>query len=100
MNQERAAAEANIAMMTKMLSICREKTVSKRHTADALSSSEKRDFQNCILKFFETPNHVMTALQSAGGMQWLHILIFTSTISYLFISNAIYRQKILLLAKN
>lgn len=69
MNQERAAAEANIAMMTKMLSVCREKTISKKHNSDALSSSEKRDFQNCILKFFETPNHVMTALQGAGGFQ-------------------------------
>jgi hypothetical protein len=69
MNQERAAAEANIAMMTKMLSICREKTISKKHTSDKLSDSERHDFQNCVLKFFETPNHVMSALQNSGGFQ-------------------------------
>lgn len=69
---ERAAAEANIALMSKMMSICREKTLKKTHTTDNLSADEKKQFQNCILKFFETPNHVMSALNSMGGpgMQW------------------------------
>jgi hypothetical protein len=64
---ERAAAEANIQLMSKMLSICREKTLKKTHTTDTLSADEKKQFQNCVLKFFETPNHVMTALNSMGG---------------------------------
>ena len=66
---ERAAAEANIALMSKMLSICREKTIKKSHTTDQLSADEKKQFQNCVLKFFETPNHVMSALNQAGGFQ-------------------------------
>jgi hypothetical protein len=64
---ERAAAEANIALMSKMLSICREKTLKKTHTTDQLSADEKKQFQNCVLKFFETPNHVMSALNALGG---------------------------------
>lgn len=64
---ERAAAEANIALMSKMLSICREKTLKKTHSSDQLSADEKKQFQNCVLKFFETPNHVMSALNSIGG---------------------------------
>ena len=64
---DRAAAEANIALMSKMLGVCREKTLKKQHTSDQLSSDEKKSFQNCLLKFFETPNHVMSALNSIGG---------------------------------
>ena len=41
---DRAAAEANIALMSKMLSICREKTVKKSHTTDQLSADEKKQF--------------------------------------------------------
>ena len=41
---ERAAAEANIALMSKMLSICREKTLKKTHTTDSLSADEKKQF--------------------------------------------------------
>ena len=55
--------------MSKMLSLCREKTVKKNHSSDQLSSDEKKQFQNCVLKFFETPNHVMSALNAQGGMQ-------------------------------
>lgn len=66
---ERAAAEAQINMMTKMLSICRDKTLKKNHSTDQLSGDEKKAFQNCVLKFFETPNHVMSALNSMAGPQ-------------------------------
>lgn len=66
---DRAAAEANLTMMSKMLSVCREKTLKKNHSSDQLTADEKKQFQNCVLKFFETPNHVMSALQAMGGMQ-------------------------------
>jgi hypothetical protein len=39
---DRAAAEANIALMSKMLSICREKTIKKVHNTDQLSADEKK----------------------------------------------------------
>ncbi len=64
---ERAAAEANIALMSKMMSICRDKTIKKAHSSGELSADEKKQFQNCVLKFFETPNHVMSALNSLAG---------------------------------
>lgn len=63
---DRAAAEANIALMSGMLKICRQKTLKTQHTSDQLSAEEKRQFQNCVLKFFETPNHVMSAINSLG----------------------------------
>jgi hypothetical protein len=63
---DRVSAEANIMMMTRMMSICREKTVKKNHSSDQLSADEKKQFQNCVMKFFETPNHVMAALNSIG----------------------------------
>ena len=79
---ERAAAEANIALMSKMLSICREKTLKKNHSSDQLSADEKKQFQNCVLKFFETPNHVMSALNSLGGPQWKSSELFLWTDRY------------------
>ena len=66
---DRAAAEANIALMSKMMSICRDKTLKKSHSSDQLSADEKKSFHNCVLKFFETPNHVMSALNSMAGQQ-------------------------------
>jgi hypothetical protein len=41
---DRAAAEANIALMSKMLSVCREKTIKKTHTTDQLSNDERKAF--------------------------------------------------------
>ena len=41
---ERAAAEANINLMSKMLSVCREKTLKKNHNSDQLAADEKKQF--------------------------------------------------------
>jgi hypothetical protein len=64
---DRSAAEANINLMSRMMSMCREKTLKKNHSSDQLSADEKKQFQNCIMKFFETPNHVMSALNNMQG---------------------------------
>ena len=62
--------EANAEMMQMMLNSCRDKTVSKSHNSPQLTQAEGQAFQNCLTKFFETPNHIMTAMQSMqGGMQ-------------------------------
>lgn len=50
-------------MMTAILSLCRERTIKKSHSSAELSAAEKKDFQNCLLKFFETPNHVASVMQ-------------------------------------
>ena len=66
---DRAGYEANIAWMSKMLSTCRDKTLKKTHNSDKLSEDEKKQFQNCVLKFVETPNHVLSAINSLAGPQ-------------------------------
>jgi len=70
MDQERMAMEANAEMMTMMLQSCREKTISKTHSSPDLSQQESQQFQYCLTKFMETPNHIMSAMQQMqGGMQ-------------------------------
>ena len=63
---ERLAMEAQVQMTTNMLAVCREKTLRKAHGSDSLSSDEKESFQNCVSKFFQTPQHVMSTMQNAG----------------------------------
>lgn len=66
---ERIAMEAQVAMTTQMVSVCKEKTLSSKHSSDQLTDAEKGAFQNCIMKYFETPNHIMGAVnQAQGGM--------------------------------
>ena len=62
--EERLAMEMNAELMQTMLSLCRERTIKKSHTSQDLSASEKQEFQNCILKFHEAPNHIMSVAQS------------------------------------
>jgi len=71
MDQERMAMEANAEMMHMMMTVCRDRTLKKTHNGPELAAQEKTEFQNCLLKFFETPNHIMSAMQSMqqGGMQ-------------------------------
>ena len=60
---ERLAMEAQVQMTTNMLQVCREKTLRKAHGSDQLSADEKDAFQNCVAKFFQTPQHVMQTMQ-------------------------------------
>lgn len=72
MDEQRLAMEANAELMHTMMTVCREQTLKKTHSSNEIADSEKQAFQNCLLKFFETPNHIMSAMQSAsmgGGMQ-------------------------------
>jgi hypothetical protein len=68
-DMEKIAMEGNAEMLSGMLTLCREKTLKKSHTSDQLSADEKKQFYNCITKFFETPNHIMSALQGMQGGQ-------------------------------
>jgi len=63
---ERVAQEGNAEMLSSMLNVCRDKTLKKAHSSAELSAAERTQFTNCIMKFFETPNHVMSAL----NQQW------------------------------
>ena len=54
--------EGNADMVSNMMRVCREKTLKKSHASDQLSDAEKTQFNNCIMKFFEAPNHIMSAM--------------------------------------
>ena len=79
---ERIAMEAQVAMTTQMVQVCKDKTMSKKHNTDTLTDSEKLAFQNCVMKYFETPNHIMSSVnqnmqgQGQGGF-WI-----SKTLSY------------------
>ena len=62
--------EAQVAMTTQMVQVCKEKTMSSKHSGDQLSDAERTQFQNCITKYFETPNYIMNSVnqQMGGGM--------------------------------
>jgi hypothetical protein len=68
-DMERIGQEANAEMMTAMLDICRSKTLQKSHAAEQLTAGEKTQFYNCIYKFFEAPNHIMSAMQNMQQQQ-------------------------------
>ena len=59
---QRIQMEGNADMVSNMMRVCREKTLKKSHSSDQLSDAEKTQFNNCIMKFFEAPNHVMSAM--------------------------------------
>jgi len=62
--------EGNAELVHTMMEVCRSRTLKRTHASPELSSSEQQEFQNCILKYFEAPGHIMSAMQSmAGGMQ-------------------------------
>lgn len=66
---DRIAMEAQVNMTTMMVQVCKDKTLSSKHTSDMLSEQEKSAFQNCVMKYFEAPNHIMGAMnkQMQGG---------------------------------
>lgn len=63
------AMEANMNMLTQMLSVCKEKTMKRSHTGKTLSDAEKQAFSNCLSKFSECPNVVMMEMQAMGQAQ-------------------------------
>ena len=66
---ERVAMEAQVVMTTQMVQVCKEKTLKRSHGSDQLSAAEKTAFQNCVMKYFETPNHIMSSVNNAMGGQ-------------------------------
>ena len=67
---ERIAMESNEMMLSGMLQVCREKTMRKSHSSDQLGADEKKQFYNCVIKFFETPNIVLSQMQQMGPQMW------------------------------
>ena len=59
---QRIQMEGNADMVSNMMRVCREKTLKKTHSSDQLTDAEKTQFNNCIMKFFEAPNHIMSAM--------------------------------------
>ena len=65
--EQKLAMETNFEMMAAILNTCREKTIKKSHSTETLTSDEKSQFNNCVVKFFEAPNYIMSAMQSQMG---------------------------------
>jgi len=59
---QRIQMEGNAEMVSNMMRVCREKTLKKSHSSETLTDGEKTQFNNCIMKFFEAPNHIMSAM--------------------------------------
>lgn len=66
---QQMAMEGNAEMVSNMMKVCRDKTLKKGHSSDQLADAEKTAFNNCVMKFFEAPNHIMSAMQSMGNQQ-------------------------------
>ena len=60
---DQQAVQANMALVSAMTKLCSEKTIAHKHKSADLSSTESAEYKNCVLKFMETPQVVMTAFQ-------------------------------------
>lgn len=60
---DQQAVQANMALVSAMTKLCTQKTLATKHKSADLSASETSDYKNCVLKFMETPQVVMTAFQ-------------------------------------
>ena len=63
--EQRLQMETQSEMISMMLATCRDRTLKKSHTQAELSVEEKTQFENCLMKFFATPQHVMMAMNGA-----------------------------------
>ena len=61
---ERIMMEAQSEMISGVMHVCRDKTLNKAHNAASLSQTEQTQFTNCVLKFMESPNIIMSSAQS------------------------------------
>jgi hypothetical protein len=67
---ERIMMEAQSEMISGVMSVCRDKTLNHAHSQNALSASEQQQFQNCVLKFMESPQVIMSAVQTMNPNQF------------------------------
>ena len=71
MQQMQLEMQAN--MMQMMMKVCADKTIGKNHSGADLSSSEKTQFKNCIIKMIDAPKYIMPAMMDGaqgGGPQF------------------------------
>ena len=62
--------EMQASLMQTVMQLCTEKTLKKNHSSNTLSSDEKSQYTNCVLKALEAPGHIMSASQGAGGQRF------------------------------
>ena len=58
---ERIMMEAQSEMISGVMHVCRDKTLNKSHNAASLTQTEQTQFTNCVLKFMESPNIIMSS---------------------------------------
>ncbi len=58
---QNAEIEMQASLMQTVMSLCTEKTLKRSHTSNQLSSDEKTQYTNCVLKALEAPGHIMAS---------------------------------------
>jgi len=56
--------EAQMQMTTKMVEVCREKTLGKNHSSTQLTAAEQEQFKNCVIKFFQAPQYIVSTVEN------------------------------------
>lgn len=54
-------------MTLQMITLCKEKTLKSTHSTATLSGAEETALGNCMQKYIQAPQIVMSQLQAQGG---------------------------------
>ena len=57
---QQAELEMQATMMTTIMQLCTDKVLKKSHTSAALSSDERTQYANCVVKALQAPGHIMS----------------------------------------
>jgi hypothetical protein len=66
---ERIMMEAQSELIAGVMTTCRAKTI-RGHQSAQLSGEEQQAFSNCVMKFMESPQIIMSAVQGANPNQF------------------------------
>jgi len=70
---EKIMMEAQSELIAGVMTTCRAKTI-KNHSSPSLSQSEQTEFQNCVMKFMEAPQIIMSAVQNTNPNQFWRLI--------------------------
>ena len=65
MNSEQMHSE--LMMIKTLTQICAKKAIKTTHTSTVLDSYETEAYKNCVMKFMQAPQVIVSSLQGAQG---------------------------------
>jgi len=65
---ERIMMEAQSELIASVMTTCRTKCI-RGHSTNTLSQGEQTQFGNCVMKFMESPQIIMSAVQGQNPNQ-------------------------------